>query len=660
MKSRVFIVVIGIGIGMEIMAMLMHSALQQNLITVIPVLGLSHPSLIGATALFGFLGTALLVWGSMRLLYPLSLSRTVAVWAYATAVCFIAYKGLDVAYSLEMFSFAALFNTNFDINRLALDLLLVSSAVMLLVTMMCALVDLHKTKVMLEKRNCILDQEIAEKRMLAAAIEGAEESIEITDAAGKLIYVNAAFERLMGFTKEEVFGHHWRNLACNQDDEAHYEEIMATIEEKNVWQGCLSNSHKNGVPITTDATIFMLRNETGAVTNYVVARQDVTREKMLEQQAQQSQKLEAIGTLAGGIAHDLNNVLAVIIGHSEISMARLEADHPVHKSFEVIMRTADRSSKLIKQLLVFSRQGVAEPGIMAPEPLVREQLKVIRSYLPSNIHISDAISSDIECILSEPVELQQMMFNLCTNANHAMQPQGGTLKIALKNIVIEREMPVATGLLAPGEYVHLSVCDTGCGMNATVVDRLFEPFFTTKEVGMGTGLGLTMVHGSIMRSGGAINVTSTPGEGTRFDLYWPKHICEATESIAEGDTPQGNGRRVLLVDDMADFKDLIEMNLAVHGFKTSGFTDTESALDYFRKNSQIIDIAVVDYMMPGMNGGCFAERLHEITPELPIVLLSGYSCGITEENAAEHGFSAVISKPVETSRLIRVLVQCLP
>ncbi|HEX73265.1 MAG TPA: response regulator, partial [Candidatus Hydrogenedentes bacterium] len=372
------------------------------------------------------------------------------------------------------------------------------------------------------------------------------------------------------------------------------------------------------------------------------------------------QKLEAIGTLAGGIAHDLNNVLAVIIGHSEISMERLEPDHPVRKSLEVIMRTAHRSSQLIKRLLMFSRQGVAEAAPMEPAPLVREQMKIIRSYLPSNITIADAVDKNAGHILGEPIEIQQIIFNLCTNANHAMQPAGGALKIEMAQTHLDDARVVATGILKPGDYVRLSVSDTGCGMDESVQKRVFDPFFTTKEPGLGTGLGLSMVHGGVMRGGGGIDIKSAPGQGSQFDLYWPCLAYEQPEPVHAIVIDGGGGRRVLIVDDVDDFRQLLEASLTAHGFYPTAFGGGAEAATFLEKDPSAVDVALVDYMMPNMNGSELAQRLHNIRPDLPVVLMSGYSCAVTEENAAEFGFQAVLSKPVETARLVQTLLQCAP
>lgn len=658
-STRVSFFCIGAGLSVEILVILLHMMIKYFQKEGIKVLGLKFVRLYSTNSVIGLMGTLILGYGIICLLGALRASRRATAWGYAGVCLIICFKILDLLYSFHYLSLQDMLGAPFELDTMLMNVLLLSSAATLLAAMLYALFDLHKVEIALDQRNRDLDREIRERRLLSTAIQNAAESILITDVSGAIQYVNPAFEHVTGFTQEETIGRNPSILKSGSHDKAFYEELWSTIAAGKVWRGRFLNKRKDGDFFSEDATISAIQDEQGHITHYVAVKHDITREKLLEQQVQQSQKLEAIGTLAGGIAHDLNNVLAVIIGHSEMSLGRLEPDHPVHKSLEVIMRTAERSSQLIKRLLVFSRQGVSESSPLEPSSLVREQMKVIRSYLPSNIAISDFIDPDAGYVLGSPIEIQQIVFNLCTNANHAMQPEGGELEIGIDRVVADQERPLTAGTLKPGDYVRLYVCDTGSGMDAAILKRIFEPFFTTKEAGMGTGLGLPMIHGSVMQSGGAIEVTSAPGKGSRFDLYWPRLECEPQQEPCTIDIPDGGGKTVLLVDDMVDFKELLEVNLAAHGFKTEGFTEVFTALDFFQDNSNAVDIALVDYMMPGMNGSELAERLHEIRPDLPVVMLSGYSCSVTEENAAEYGFAAVISKPVETAHLVCTISRCL-
>lgn len=503
-------------------------------------------------------------------------------------------------------------------------------------------------------------REEEERRMLEAAFNNTAESIIITDAEGRIKYVNPAFEKESGYTRSEVMGQTPSILKSGKHDADLYRHLWQTIKSGSAWRGRLINRCKDGTLTHENVAISPITNDAGAITHFVAVERNVTRELELEQQVLQSQKLESLGTLAGGIAHDMNNVLAIILGHSELMSEILEEGHPARGSLKTIMRTASRSSMLIKRLLMFSRQRIGEAGPLCIAPLIEEQAKFMRTYLPSNIQVIQRINVGNEIILAEPSEVQQIFVNLVNNANHAMQPNGGVLDIGLNTVRLENDLFVATGRLEAADYVCLSVSDTGTGMDAEIQRRIFEPFFTTKDLNEGTGLGLPMVHGSVLRAGGQIDVKSAPGQGTCIDIFWPKASAEelAVESLEE--EISGTGMSVLVIDDMIDFAELLAANLRTYGFIVTAISDPKSAVAFYHDNSNAVNVVVVDYMMPAMNGGEVAQALHQINPDLPVILLSGYASGITPENANAHGFCATFEKPLEIAKLARALSKLRP
>lgn len=496
-----------------------------------------------------------------------------------------------------------------------------------------------------------------ERRLLETSINNAAESIVITDQEGRIEYVNPSFEEQTGYSRLEVMGRTPAILKSGKQDAAYYRELWQTIKNGEVWRGRFINRRKDGTLFYENATISPITREDGVIEHFVAVKRNITREYQLEQQLRQSQKIEALGTLAGGIAHDLNNVLAIILGRGELALEMLEEGHPGRESLETIIRTATRSSKLIKHLLMFTRQGTSEQGSLCVAPLIKEQIKVIRSFIPSNVQLVENIAVDKEIIIADPSEIQQIVVNILNNANHAMKPDGGTLEISLESCTLKDAYIAQTGMLKPGDYIRLRVRDTGCGMTDDVLKRIFDPFFTTKEVGEGTGLGLPMVHGSVLRSGGQIDVSSTPGQGSTFDIYWPEAPPEALSEPETHERVSGKGITVLVIDDLSDFNDLLAMNLSNRGYVVRAFSEVMEALDYFKENAPAIDVAVVDYMMPGMNGKELAEVMHAVRPDLPVILLSGYASGITNINAHEHGFAAMLDKPVEIEELSRDLAK---
>ena len=494
-----------------------------------------------------------------------------------------------------------------------------------------------------------------ERRLLETAISSAAESILVTDADGHIEYVNPAFETQSGYARHEVMGRTPALLKSGKHEDGYYRELWETLTRGEVWRGQLINRRKDGDLSHENTTISPIVNENRIITHYVAVKRDVTREHNLEKQLQHAHKVKSVGTLAGGIAHDLNNVLAIIMGRGELARDLLDPHHEARESLDVIIRTANRSSKLIKRLLAFTRQSAGETGPLVIAPLVKEQTKVIRAFLPSNIQVVETIRLDREVVIADPSEIQQIIVNLFNNAHHAMQPDGGEIKITLDRLLLEEPFTVTTGTLKPGDYVRLSVGDSGCGMEREVLDHIFDPFFTTKDVDEGSGLGLAMIYGSVTRMGGQIQVFSTPGKGSVFDIYFPEAPTESVPEVTKPERISGDGISVLLIDDIDDFAELLRLNLQNHGYRVSAFSEATEAVAFFKNNPMAIDVAVVDYMMPHMNGKQVAEALHEQRSDLPVLLLTGYAGDITSENAHLHGFGAICEKPVEIDHLSRAL-----
>lgn len=495
-----------------------------------------------------------------------------------------------------------------------------------------------------------------ERRLLETAVSNAAECIMITDTEGRIEYVNSAFEKQTGYKRHEVMGHTPALLKSGIHKTDYYRELWETIKQGKIWRGNFINRAKDGNLFREMATIFPIMAESGTISHYVAVKRDYTREHLLEKQLWQAQKIEALGMLAGGIAHDLNNVLGIILGETELVQEMLDSDHACQHNLETIEKTVLSSSSLIKHLLTFARKGDGEDGPLYIVPLIKENIQALRALLPSNVQIVENNTLKKEMIKGIPCDIQQIMVNLLNNANHALQPAGGTIEITLETVTLENQLPVTTGMLEAGRYVLLRVRDTGCGMDKEVLNRIFEPFYTTKDSGAGTGLGLSMVRNSVLRTGGQIHVQSEPQQGTVFDIYLPQILCESIIEPVAFERASGKGISVIIVDDMVDFNDLLAINLQNHHYKVTKFSDAIEALDYFRVNGRIADIVIVDYMMPMINGVDFTRELHAMHPDLPVVLLSGYSCGITKENAHEYGFCDIFTKPIKVEHLSRALV----
>lgn len=374
----------------------------------------------------------------------------------------------------------------------------------------------------------------------------------------------------------------------------------------------------------------------------------------LLQQLQQSQKLEAIGALAGGIAHDFNNILFPIIGYAEMALDDTPPDHPHRQFLSQILKGASRARDLVMQILTFSRQSDGERQAMRVQPILKEVLKLIRSTLPATIEVRREIDPETGPILADPTQIHSVLMNLITNAYHAMAETGGVLTVGLENCRVSSEK--ARGGLRGGPYVQLTVADTGMGMPPEVRERAFDPYFTTKAQGQGTGLGLSVVHGVIQSCEGHIEIDTAPGRGTRVRVYLPR-TDPGVDAMPTGEYPQpGNGEHVLVVDDEAAITGMIRRMLEGLDYRVTAKTCSSAALKAVNANPQEFDLLLVDMTMPNMRGDQLARNVREIRPDLPIILLSGFSELLTQELMDELGLSACLKKPIlrwELSRSLR-------
>jgi len=374
-----------------------------------------------------------------------------------------------------------------------------------------------------------------------------------------------------------------------------------------------------------------------------------------EAQLRQSQKMEAIGTLAGGIAHDFNNILAGIIGFTEMVLEDISPESPIRRNLERILKGGLRGRDLVKQILAFTRQSEQERKPVALGQLIGETLKLIRPVVPSTIDIRKNIAAVQDTVMADPVQIEQVLMNLCTNAAYAMRNRGGLLEVGLANEHFFRETPICSSM-KPGDYVRLSVSDTGSGMAAEVLERVFDPFFTTKGPGEGTGLGLSVVHGIAKSHGGHVTAHSEPGRGSTFHVYLPK-----VESVVAGDTAgltaiRGGSECILFVDDEETIVEMNSQRLSSLGYKVVAIMNSVDALKAFEAEPGKFDLLITDYTMPHMTGMDLAKAVLKIKPDFPVIL----SSGLDEEMVKEAGVKAFLSKTAgkrEMASLIRRVLE---
>jgi len=474
-----------------------------------------------------------------------------------------------------------------------------------------------------------------EHKRLAAAIEQAAESIIVTDREGTIEYVNPAFEQITGYAREKVIGENPRVLKSGQQGDEFYRELWETITSGSVWSGRMVNRRNDGSHYTEDCTISPVRDETGIVSHFVAVKHDVTHTLFLEQQTHHTQKLEAMGRLAGGVAHDLNNMLSPILGYAELLMDDIPHGDARRESIEEVHQAGLRARDLVFQLLAFGRKQALEVKPISLNEVVSGFSSLLRRTLREDINIETILTASNETIEADLGRLEQVIMNLAVNAQDAM-PRGGKLTIETTDVVIDGDDPVESRTLSSGPHVCLSISDTGCGFDAITRARIFEPFFTTKEKDKGTGLGLATVYGIVKQHGGDIRVDSVPGEGTTFEIYLPFVEQESVNisrlKTARGKPESGMGT-VLVAEDDRQVRKLICSILKSLGYRVITARTPEDCILEVEQCEDTIDLLLTDVVMPEINGKELYERIRKIQPQLKVLFMSGY----THNVIAEHG-----------------------
>ena len=398
----------------------------------------------------------------------------------------------------------------------------------------------------------------------------------------------------------------------------------------------------------------------GRVENVVVITTDVTERLSLERQLRQAQKMESLGTLAGGIAHDFNNILAALLGYADLARLRLKDQPVVQEYLEHVANAGERATELVRQILTFSRRQDADLRPLQVPLVVKEALKLLRSTLPATVTLNTAIAARVDPVLADPTQMHQIVMNLCVNASHAMEPDGGVLTVRIDQLTPEEQFFKEHPELSAGPHLRLVVSDTGCGMTPEVMSAIFEPYFTTKGHREGTGLGLAVVHGIVKQYRGEIVVDSTPGRGSTFAIYLP--VAPRQETLrAHGIDRQfgGWGEHILLVDDEPILCKFYQQFLKTQGYRITTCTDPVLALARFEEDPTAFDLVLSDVTMPGMTGDKMGRRMLAIRPELPVLLMTGYTKIITGEQARALGFRGLLAKPVPQNDLLAILRRVL-
>lgn len=506
----------------------------------------------------------------------------------------------------------------------------------------------------------ITRRKLAEERIRqqASLLDKAQDAILVCNLNYQILYWNKGAERIYGWKGEDVFGRLVSDILCGGDAEF-LSQAKRALEKADDWRSEASHTTRTGEKLTVDSRWSRVRDDTGEPDYYLVTNTDVTEQKRTEQHLFRAQRMESIGTLAGGIAHDLNNILSPIM--MAVDMLQLNEPEPESSRWlTMIKENAERGADLVKQVLTFARGMTGERLPVQLKHIIKDLVGVLSETLPKSITVKYDVEPELWTILADPTQIHQVLMNVCINARDAM-PGGGSLTIKASNVSIDDSYARMNIDAEPGNYVVIAVSDTGTGMTQDVLKRAFDPFFTTKEIGKGTGLGLATTMTIVKSHGGFINVYSEPKKGTRFSIYLPS--AEAGKTVSKTDSekslPRGTGQLILVVDDEENIRSIAEATLSKFGYKVVTANDGTDALAVFSQYGGDISAVITDMAMPFMDGAALIRAIKKMDPNMKVIAMSGLVSDDQTAELSSLNVSYFLSKPYSAKTLLTTLEKIL-
>jgi len=494
-------------------------------------------------------------------------------------------------------------------------------------------------------------EQIAEQ---AAFLDKARDAIVAVDLEGKILFWNKGAEHMYGWTREETVGRKMSELLGG--DPKKLEEAMEVMIKQGEWRGERQHLNKDRRELTVEARTTLIRDKEGQPEAMLVIITDITEKKKIEAQFMRAQRMESIGTLAGGVAHDLNNILAPIMMSIDI-LKSMSTDPQALGILETLEVSSKRGADIVRQVLSFARGMEGERVEVQPKHLLKDLEHIIKDTFPKDIRLQFSIPNDVWTILGDPTQIHQILLNLCVNARDAM-PQGGSLQVGVENCVLDEHYAAMNIQAKAGRHVIISVTDSGTGIPPELIDKIFEPFFTTKELSQGTGLGLSTVMAIVKSHEGIVNVYSEPGKGTTFKVYLPAMgvLSEGRKGQAEqASLPRGNGEVVLVVDDEASILSITSQTLQAFGYRVLTAADGADAVAVYAGHKSEIAVVLTDMMMPVMDGPAMIHALMRINPVVKIVAASGLNANGTVAKMSGLGVKHFLTKPYTAGILLKTM-----